>query len=191
MRNFLDNAERPAEQLGCLVLVIHHEGNETGRPRGHTALPAGVVAQWQLKRHGMHCRLTCERAKDGLEGQIFDFTLKPIELKPVELGDDDPEDDYRETTLMVDKIEPVGAAAKSKGPLWQRATEILARTLSERPEISLGELREALERSGVIDGRSPERRRGQWFDIKKALVDRGLAFIDGDRIAFVSKTPNA
>lgn len=42
MSNFIDNAQDLADRLDCLVLVIHHEGTDERRPRGHTSLPAGV-----------------------------------------------------------------------------------------------------------------------------------------------------
>jgi hypothetical protein len=101
-RNFLDNAEELADRLKCLVLAVHHEGaGDSDRPRGATALPAGVVAQWHLKRQGngdgLRCRLVVDEAKDSVSKFEFDVTLERFEF-----GDD--HDERRESTLLVKSI---------------------------------------------------------------------------------------
>jgi hypothetical protein len=105
MRNFLDNAEDIAEGLGCLVLAVHHEGAtaDSGRPRGGTTLPAGVVASWHIKRtrgEGLHCKLLVEEAKDSVSDFAFD-----VDLQKFEFGDE--HDERRESTLIVTKIAAV------------------------------------------------------------------------------------
>src|SRR5262245_2917328 len=92
---FLDNCEDISDQLGCLVLAVHHEGVDPSRPRGGTMLPAGTVVQLHVKRGGgRNCQLYVEEAKDTESG--FAFT---IDLGAYVFGDE--HDQRRDSTLYV------------------------------------------------------------------------------------------
>ena len=108
MRNFVNNAEDISAQLGCLVLAIHHEGaRDTGRMRGGTTADAGSVATWRISRpdkSGLSSTIEVQDAKDSESG--FSMIARLVKF---EFGDE--HEDGRESTLIVDTIEEVAAAA--------------------------------------------------------------------------------
>jgi hypothetical protein len=125
MRNFLDNAEELAERLNCLVLAVHHEGAiaDTGRPRGGTVLPAGVVATWHVKRKsngsGLACALVVEEAKDSVSDFGFD-----VELEHIQFGDE--HDERRESTLKVKSITATDTAIADSKPKRKVTPKLMA-----------------------------------------------------------------
>jgi len=69
MSAYIEAAGEIAEHFDTLVVIVHHSGLDGSRPRGHTALSAGVDVQLQCERlDGGMAKLTVELAKDFVEG---------------------------------------------------------------------------------------------------------------------------
>ena len=68
-----------SRKTGAAVLTVHHP-NKKGEERGSTALRGGLEVMLTIKRHGKRRTLEATKLKDGVEGPVFDFTLKPVDL---------------------------------------------------------------------------------------------------------------
>lgn len=64
---------------GAAVLVVHHSG-KNGNIRGSSALYAAAECVLRVERDGRARTLIAEKVKDGEEGPLFAFGLKPIIL---------------------------------------------------------------------------------------------------------------
>jgi hypothetical protein len=83
MFNFVNNAEALSDELGCVVLAVHHEGkNAEAGMRGSSNLLGAVVAAIRVKRasDGLRATLTVEAAKDGDDDIEAGVTLEKFEL---------------------------------------------------------------------------------------------------------------
>lgn len=120
MRNFVNNAENLSTAFGCLVMAVHHEGaGDTGRMRGGTTADAGSVATLRISRSDKadyRCTIEVQEAKD--EESNFSMVAQLVRF---EFGDEHDED--RESTLIVDKIEPSGAADEDKAERKKKVPE--------------------------------------------------------------------
>jgi hypothetical protein len=112
MSAYLAAADRLREEFHCAVLIVHHCGVETGRPRGHTSLSGAADAQLAVKRTGKTSTLTVEFMKDGDEGDVL-FS----QLEVVDVGRNVHGDPIISCVLV--KADPIAASqtsAKCKGP---------------------------------------------------------------------------
>lgn len=126
------------EQFGCTVLVIHHCGHESTRPRGHTSLAGAADAQIAVSRQADKSILArLEFMKDGPEGEEI-----RSELDPVELGADEDGDPISSCI-----IRPFAGVATAGGDS----------KLTAQNRRSLSLLHDAMENAGEIapDGRIP------------------------------------
>jgi hypothetical protein len=80
MSAYIAIADRIREEFHCAVIVVHHCGVETTRPRGHTSLGGAADAQHAVKRIGKTSTLTVEFMKDGEEGAVLSSQLEIIDL---------------------------------------------------------------------------------------------------------------
>ena len=88
MSRYIQAADAVREAFRCAVILVHHCGVESSRPRGHTSLTGAADAQIAVKRDhtGTICT-TLEWMKDGPEGvEVYS------RLEPVEVGADDDGD---------------------------------------------------------------------------------------------------
>jgi hypothetical protein len=124
MARFLAAAERVAQELNCVVIIVHHCGIDASRPRGHTSLSGAVESQLKVERGNTgEVFVTVELAKDFAEG-----TEIVSRLEPVELGTDLDGDPI--TSLVVLPVE---------GPIQRRT---VTRKLSDRQWLGLAALDE-------------------------------------------------
>jgi len=80
MMHFIEHrAGHIARATGTAVLIVHHP-NKTGSARGSSSAPAGFDFIWRIDRSGNRRTLVGEKIKDGAEGAMFDFQLKPVLL---------------------------------------------------------------------------------------------------------------
>jgi hypothetical protein len=85
MGAYVRAADALREAFGCAVLVIHHCGIDTTRPRGHTSLTGAADAQIKVSRDKSgRISTEVEWMKDGPEGAK---TLSTLEV--IEVGDDE------------------------------------------------------------------------------------------------------
>jgi hypothetical protein len=88
----------------CTVIIVHHCGHETSRPRGHSSLTAAADTQIAIRRDGDFVTATVEWNKDGPEGYV---NVSRLDLVEIGLdGDGDPV-----TTRVVVPCDPVEAGA--------------------------------------------------------------------------------
>jgi len=81
MARFLAAAERVAQELNCVVIIVHHCGIDASRPRGHTSLSGAVESQLKVERaDGGQVVVTVELAKDFAEGTEISSRLDCVEL---------------------------------------------------------------------------------------------------------------
>ena len=87
MMHFIEQrAGHIARATGAAVLIVHHP-NKAGNSRGSTAAPAGLEFIWRIDRTGSKRTLVGEKVKDGAEGPMFDFQLRPVLLGVDDDGD--------------------------------------------------------------------------------------------------------
>jgi hypothetical protein len=95
MGNYIAAAEALHEAFTCLVVIVHHSGLETGRPRGHTSLAAAADAQIQVcKNADDNVVAKVELMKDGTAD-----TQDTSRLEVVIIGEDQDGDDVTSCVL--------------------------------------------------------------------------------------------
>jgi len=130
MTAYVQAADRIKDAFGCAVLIVHHCGHESTRPRGHTALTGAADAQISVKRDSAgKIVTTVEYAKDFAEGAETVSTLEVVEV-----GIDDDGDSIT-SCVVVPSDEPVSRSTKSQ-------------RLPAGSEIALKALREAIAEGG-------------------------------------------
>jgi KaiC/GvpD/RAD55 family RecA-like ATPase len=88
MGAFISNVSRLGEQTGALVLIIHHSGKDPARgARGHSSLKAAVDTEIEISHENGERVATITKARDGVSGTRFGFTLQAVELGTDEDGD--------------------------------------------------------------------------------------------------------
>src|SRR5262249_28943319 len=82
MANYIRPAEAIRSKFDCVVVIVHHCGWDTTRPRGHSGLPAAVDAQIAVTRNEGHDIVvaTVEFMRDGPEDQQVTGSARIIEV---------------------------------------------------------------------------------------------------------------
>ena len=106
MAAYVKGADVVREALKCAVIVIHHNGHDDRRPRGHTALLGAADAQIAVRNADGTITALVEYMKDGEAGVEIHSRLKVVELD----ADQDGE------TVTSRAIEPAVGAARPAGP---------------------------------------------------------------------------
>src|SRR5262249_49291546 len=79
MAAYIGAADAVREAFNCAVIVVHHCGIDTSRPRGHTSLTGAVDAQLAVKRDATdNITLEVEWMKDGPEGHVLVSRLERV-----------------------------------------------------------------------------------------------------------------
>lgn len=81
-----DACQKIREATGASVLLVHHT-NKQGEMRGWSGLEGNVDTKIGISRNGDSRKASIDKQKDGLDGEAFDFQLKPVELGTDEDGD--------------------------------------------------------------------------------------------------------
>ena len=84
MSMFVTNCERITQELGCLVIAIHHAGKDAARgTRGSNSLEGASDVIWYVEKDEastLHT-VTIQAMKDAEEGETWSFSLQPFELE--------------------------------------------------------------------------------------------------------------
>jgi hypothetical protein len=81
MANYIKAADAIREELGCVVVIVHHSGVDATRPRGHTSLTGAVDAQIKVMRDAAgNIVAEVEWMKDGPEGEIIVSRLEVVDV---------------------------------------------------------------------------------------------------------------
>ena len=80
MMHFVEQRAGVIQRMtGAAVLVVHHSG-KNGNIRGSSALYAAADCVLRVERSGRARTLIAEKVKDGEEGPLFSYDLKPVVL---------------------------------------------------------------------------------------------------------------
>jgi AAA domain len=125
MAAYIRAADAVREAFNCAVIIVHHCGIDTSRPRGHTSLTGAVDAQLAVKRDGSsHIFLEVEWMKDGPEGDVVASRLDAIEV-----GTD--EDGHPMTSCIVVPVDSSAIPKTTKPVRVPRSAQTALRALQE------------------------------------------------------------
>ncbi len=132
MSNYVKAADAIIATFNCAVIVVHHCGIETSRPRGHTSLTGAADAQLAVKRNtdGLG-NVRLEWMKDGPEGDELFFRLEPAEVGTDEEGEPI-------TSCIVVEAEK-GRDEKRLSPAQQDAFDALVELVNKRQDLPIGD----------------------------------------------------
>jgi hypothetical protein len=79
MGEYVDAGDDLVAEWGCLVIHLHHEGLATGRPRGHTLVPAAVetIIRVDGDKAALRTWGTVEESRNVAVGTRIDLQLEP------------------------------------------------------------------------------------------------------------------
>ena len=81
MGAYIGASDAIREAFDCAVIVVHHSGLDTSRPRGHTSLLGAADAQLSVKRDSAdNIVVTVEYMKDGPQGEVVVSRLDSLEV---------------------------------------------------------------------------------------------------------------
>ncbi len=93
---------------GAFVLLVHHTGKDATRgARGHSSLMAAMDSAIEIVKDGNLRRVMLSKMKDGRDGLLATFKLRPVIVGYDEYGDE-------ETSCIVDYIDAPGGNGRSK-----------------------------------------------------------------------------
>ena len=131
MGAYIRAADTIREAFGCVVIIVHHCGVDTKRPRGHTSLTGAADAQLACKRDETGLiRITVEWLKDGKEGAVISSRLAVVDLGTDVDGD-------KITSCVIEPADEVGSSRKRN-------------VLAGRSRQALDDLNDALCDEGVV-----------------------------------------
>jgi hypothetical protein len=88
MTAYVNAADAIREAFGCAVIIVHHCGIDSTRPRGHTSLTGAVDAQLAVKRDSAgNTIVTVECMKDGPEGEVIASALNVVTIGTDDSGE--------------------------------------------------------------------------------------------------------
>jgi hypothetical protein len=186
MSAYVCAADAIRDAFGCLVVIVHHCGLDTSRPRGHTSLAGAADAQICVKRDTAGTVVAeVEFMKDGEAGARL-----VSRLAVVEVGQD--EDGEPITSCSVEPVDSEAALAKvSKSERLPKAARIALDAFWEAideygklppPEpqipagvkaVALDDWREFAVKRGVSDSEKPDSARAAFRRAMQHLVTAG------------------
>lgn len=110
---FVSNAERIGQELGALVVAVHHSGKDADKGmRGSSALHGASAIEWEVSSDDAGRSARVAKNKDGEAGMFFMF-----QMFRVEVGRDDDGDPV--TTMITEvgsevKHDEAGETSKNK-----------------------------------------------------------------------------
>lgn len=164
MGAYIKAADRIRDEFNCAVILVHHCGIDTKRPRGHTSLTAGIDCQLAVTRERGADTFTVEVEfqRDGVEGAKLVSNVESVQVGVD--ADDDPI-----TSLIVLECEQPPASAKASGKA----------NASPAQEIAMRALRHAIENEGYSSPASdhiPESSRVVTVDVwRQYAYDSGIS----------------
>ena len=162
MAAYIKAADIIREVFACAVLIVHHCGTDTKRPRGHTSLTGAADAQLAVKRAADTIITTVEWMKDGPEGETLYSSLEVVTV-----GHDQDGEDI--TSCVVLEAVPAAppAAQRKLGKNEQTMFDILA------DNMPTGLTKEEWSELGREDGIG-RNRRADLNDCRRSLKNKKL-----------------
>jgi AAA domain len=128
MSAYVRAADSLREEFDCAVIIVHHCGVDSTRPRGHTSLTGAADAQLSVNRDAAaNIVMTVEYMKDGPTGDTI-----VSRLENVEVGIDEDGDPI--TSCVVMPSETCGEATVKVTGAAKIALDVLYRAIADLPE---------------------------------------------------------
>jgi AAA domain len=170
MAAYVRAADAIRAAFDCVVVIVHHCGVNSERPRGHTSLTGAADVQIATKRDLVdNIVATVEWAKDGLIG--LEIVSR---LVVVDLGVD--EDGEAITSCVIEEVKDGAAKTAAKKPKGQRSEEVdkVSRALVEAYE----RLADAIDKVPGFDGKPVKK--VEIKTLRDAVKSRGFLEINDD-----------
>ena len=183
MAAYIRASDALSAEFGCAVIIVHHCGVDTTRPRGHTSLTGAADAQLSVKsdRKGT-ITVTVECMKDGAEGdQVFSS------LDVVEVGKDQDGDPIISCVLIPANAPASNQSTRKLTDRQRHALDVLTDCVAKSGQspptnfglpngtsvVTVSEWRSQMLSRGVVDpnGKNP---RTAFNQIKTSLAARNL-----------------
>lgn len=122
MGQVFNELTRIADEVGCAVIVLHHNAQGKTKMRGSSAVPASADVLMSLEAKGDVREAKITAANDVPEGQAFRFRLKQVQLLAAADGRD------AEHTVVMEPIERKSESQRddvTPAAVRKRATAVL------------------------------------------------------------------
>lgn len=140
MGRVLDRCAMIEQQLGCVVVLVHHTGKDPARgARGSNALNGALDVLIVVEKHDGYSTAKVAEMKDGREGQEWRFCLVPFATSAT--SEDDPATTVEVATCVVELLSDPRAAQPKAQP-QAKAVQGVAGDL-------LNVIRHAIEEAGT------------------------------------------
>ena len=182
MGEILEAAKKLQNQVGGLVVLVHHTGKDVTRGmRGHSSMPAAIDASIEVSRDGDIRIWMVAKAKDGQDGTSHPFKLEVISLGCDEYGD-------LITSCVCVPIAPYESIRQKPLKHWQEeGLSALRRAVlnygeevenGQRQRVQLEFWREEFYRASSADGQ--DAKRSAFGRVRKDLIERQLVTVLDD-----------
>ncbi len=168
MSAYVRAADAIRERFDCAVIIVHHCGVVSTRPRGHTSLSGAADAQIAVRRDANHNVVaTIEFMKDGTgEGDEYVSSLIGVDLC------EDEDGDVISSCVIVETTDPPCFAKSGR---TSKATEVALKALRAAIADADACVSEAVwaERAyalGISNSKDPELMRTSFRRARKALI---------------------
>jgi hypothetical protein len=167
MAAYIKAADLIREAFGCAVLIVHHCGVDSKRPRGHTSLTGAADAQLAVKRAGETIVTTVEWMKDGPEGE----SLYSI-LKVMTVGQDSDGEDIT-SCVVLEADTPAVETRQRSAKLTPNQQTMLTVLQEAMPDgLTIENWNEQAKDAGLCEGQKGQRRR--FYDLRTQLKRKKL-----------------
>lgn len=171
MAAYIKAADVVRDAFNCLVVIVHHCGHDTQRPRGHSSLIGALDVQIAVNRDAeMNVVAELELAKDGETGLVFVSRLENIEIKRD--GDGDPI-----TSCVVREVKDDAAKIAAKKPGKSQRSDDVAKVKRALVE-AYGRLTDTAEKTSGFDGKPVMK--VEISKLRDEVKTRGLLETDDD-----------
>jgi hypothetical protein len=192
---------KAAEEIGdffqCAILIVHHCGVNTERPRGHTSLTGTCACQIAIRKitkveyQDRIFSSKVEYIKDGPEGKEFGFFLKQVPLGVDEDGNE------ISSCVVVDAPNSVLEVAKRgaghiRSSQTKKALDILLPMVDRADDglVNLGMWREACMHGNLVTGKQAKNvdtKRKAFLRAVDNLCEEGIIKIEGELVRLIRR----
>jgi hypothetical protein len=139
-----------AEELGCLILILHHTDKGQNNYRGPSSIRAALDAMYGVKEVGKDvCEVKCSKLRDGPKPPVFRYKLRTVVV-----GENEHKDKVTSCVVIDYFVE-----AAAMGEVVDDATDDATMTPTDTPKDKmrgvLKALRTCIHRSAITTGDDP------------------------------------
>lgn len=139
-----------AEELGCLIMILHHTDKGQNNYRGPSSIRAALDAMYGVKEVGKDvCEVKCSKLRDGPKPPVFRYKLRTVVV-----GENEHKDKVTSCVVIDYFVE-----ASAMGAVADDATDDATMTPTDTPKDKmrgvLKALRTCIHRSAITMGDDP------------------------------------